>query len=220
MVDANRPQSGCETWMRLQRMLGGTSLLSLHGGWSVFFCFAHQHTSPNVLCFLVYIASWCLRGLLSLCFLEHLFMESNTLQLLMVGWGELTPIIAQHIMLLFQIDVGFAMGEGLDMDLVNNIAKLGCQGTNLANVSKNFWQRGKMPMNRLLESVQISVPLEQRQTGRWCEWMDFIDPHAFFSRIYHDYPQHFFGYIMPGEGVLKKFWSQVQGRSPPPLCVL
>ena len=128
---------------------------------------------------------------------------------MLVAWGDITPHVVQHCMLLMKTDLEMATTGELDRTLIHQLAALGSDGQVENNVGRDIWKT--FQTNPSLRSETINVPLVSKVEKQFNFDMQMILPHEMFAIIYNCYRDYFFKYIVPSMAVLKKFWGQVRG---------
>ena len=82
---------------------------------------------------------------------------------MLVCWGELTPHVVQHCMLLLKRDLEAAASGELDTTLILKLAELGSDGRLSGNVSRDFLKQ--LGPDSCLRAETIDVPLHSQVDG-------------------------------------------------------
>ena len=122
------------------------------------------------------------------------------------AWGEMHPKQVNHIARLMKQDLAT---KNLNTELLDVLAELGTGGTNPNLCLRDLGRR--LPVNPMPPLRRQPIAIDHPVLGKSRPDFFFIDPHEFFSVLYHNYPKAFFRFLVPSMADLEGFWDAVSG---------
>lgn len=126
------------------------------------------------------------------------------------AWGQISPQLVQHMMALFKDDLqSYSSPEGMSMDFVDMLVRLGQSGTHTGNVHRDLVRN--LPGSHMPHLHYFMIPLKHKITESYDAAMPMMLPHELFASMFHNYKDAFFTYIIPDDDAVASFWKSVQG---------